>query len=337
MDETAFLDNRRKDWERLDSIVRRAVQSSAGVKRLSREEVREFGPLYRRVAADLAYSRTQGASENLAGYLNDLVAAAHALLYATDRRSWHGLARFFAAELPRTFRRRLPFFWAALALTLGGAVLSYGMVMVSKENVDFIVPHDHMLRSSLDAWVSGQTTRNASDPESVVYATGLMVNNIQVSFNAFALGVLGGFLTAYVLFFNGMILGAFAATVTHAGTQHAFWLGVLPHGVVEISEILIAGAAGLTLGWAVLAPGRSRRRDALAEAARDSVRLVLGGVILLVFAGLTEGFVSHSTLPAPVKLAIALLSGVALYVYLFGAGRTASTEADVSSDRDTAQ
>ena len=90
---------------------------------------------------------------------------------------------------------------------------------------------------------------------------------------------------------------------------------------------VIAGAAGLSLGWALLAPGPYRRRDALVLAARDSVKLIIGGVFLLIFAGLVEGFISHSTLPKPLKIAFGLGSGIALYSYLLFSGRQSAGEA----------
>lgn len=330
MNETSFVESRKDAWARLHAIVGKASRSVAGCRLLDRTELRELGELYRRTCSDLAYARAQRAAESITGYLNDLVGAAHGLLYATDRKTWRGLRRFVVQDFPQTFRKRLPFFWAAALCTGLGAIIAYGLVAASPSNVDYFVPPGHMLRDSLDVWVSGDTTRDASDPESVAYASALMTNNIQVSFTAFAVGILGGVLTVLLLMNNGMVLGAFAAMVGHAGKQGAFWAGVLPHGVVEMSEMLIAGAAGLSLGWALLAPGRRRRRDALIEAARDAARLVVGGVLLLVYAGLTEGFLSHAPVHPALKVAIGLLSGMVLYTYLFRSGRRSSTRQDAA-------
>lgn len=332
MNEAVFVRERQDRWSELERIVRKASRSSAGVRVLTQAELRRFGDLYRRTASDLAYARTQRCSESVTEYLNDLVGAAHGILYTTDTTSWRGIRPFFVEEIPRTFRRRLPFFWAALLFTTVGATLAYGLVTVSPANIDYFVPEGHFLRPSLDAWTSGSTVRAPSDPQSVVYASALMINNIQVSLTAFALGVLGAVITAYILLNNGMVLGAFAAMVGHAGKHGTFWPGVIPHGVVEISEMLMVGAAGLSLGWALLAPGSQSRREALAAAARDAVKLLLAGIILLVFAGLTEGFLSHAPLPNWLKIAVGVASGTALYVYLFRSGAEASTVAsDVST------
>jgi uncharacterized membrane protein SpoIIM required for sporulation len=152
-----------------------------------------------------------------------------------------------------------------------------------------------------------------------------MQNNIGVTFNLFALGITGGVGTAWVLLLNGMILGAFTAMMTHVQQHGNFWPGILPHGVAELTETCIAGAAGLAIGWAILAPGPYRRRDALILAARDSVKLVIGGIFLLIFAGLVEGFISHSLLPKSVKTLFGIATAAVLFSYLFLAGREKDT------------
>jgi uncharacterized membrane protein SpoIIM required for sporulation len=256
------------------------------------------------------------------GQLNNLVARSYALLYQTDARTWRGLRSFLALEFPATFRRQWRFFLAAALFTSLGAAVSYRLVRGNPANVTLFVSEESGFKDSLEQWKSGNVTGKAADSHNAVYASSLMTNNIQVSFLAFALGVLGGILTVYVLFLNGCILGAFCAAVAQSGQLHNFWPGVLPHGVVEISAIFMAGGAGLSLGWAVLAPGAWTRRDAIALAARDSVKLVVGTVALLVFAGFVEGFLSHSQLPRGFKLGFAAVSGVALYGYLMLSGRT---------------
>jgi uncharacterized membrane protein SpoIIM required for sporulation len=155
-------------------------------------------------------------------------------------------------------------------------------------------------------------------------STFIMQNNIQVSFLAFGSGVLAGVLTVYVLVFNGLILGGLTGLTAHYGVGFDLWTFVIGHGVIELSVICIAGGAGLRLGWAVLRPGLHRRRDALALAARQVVRLIVGCVPLLVIAGLIEGFISPAEgLPWPVKWGVGLGSGALLYAYLLLGGRGA--------------
>ena len=319
MDEREFAASRQSGWERLAAIVRLARMD--GIKALSREDIREIGPLYRRAASDLAYARAHAISPSLKNYLNQLVAGAYEQLYQTDTHDWSGLRKFFSMDFPRTFRRRLPFFLAALFFMLAGAGVGYYAVHKSHDNIYVILPPGSQLHESVQYWESGKVTRSAPDAESAVYASGLMVNNTQVSFVAFAFGILAGIPTILSMIYNGAVLGGMAALMSHVHQEPAFWAGILPHGVVELSETCIAGASGLSIGWAIIAPGQWRRRDALSMAAKDSVRLVLGGILLLIFAGLVEGFISHSLLPSLFKIMFGISSGIILYAYLFFAGR----------------
>lgn len=325
MDEREFIEQRQGQWQRLNGILQKA-SSVQGLRALNREELRDLGPLYRRAASDLAYARAHNVSESLASHLNGLVGRAYALFYQTDRRSWSGLLRFFTHDFPDTFRRRSGFFLASLGFLVLGALVGYLVVAQSKDNIYTILPPGNQLHESIKYWESGKVTHKVDDGTAAMYASQLMVNNIRVSFVAFAVGIAGGAMTAVVLFFNGAVVGGMAALMTHVHQHHNFWPGILPHGVVELSETVIAGAAGISLGWALLAPGPYRRRDALVLAARDTVKLIIGGVFLLIFAGLVEGFISHSLLPKPLKITFGVASGIALYSYLLLSGREQPAE-----------
>jgi uncharacterized membrane protein SpoIIM required for sporulation len=320
MDERSFVDSRTEAWDRLAKLVQKA-SASGGLRTLSREELRELGPLYRRVASDLAFARVQGFSQDVVDHLNNLTARAHAILYHTDTRTWPGVRNFLACEFPATFRRRLGFFLASLACLALGGLIGYGLVRAQRTNIDVFVPRESPFRNSLKRWESGDTSGRIPDAEAAAMASFLMQNNIRVTFLAFAAGILGGVFTALLIFYNGAMLGAFAGDMVWVHQQANFWSGIVPHGVVELSATCLAGAAGLSLGWALLVPGPLTRRDALVGAARDAAKLVMGCVFLLMFAGIVEAYLSHSVLPRAVKVAFGMATGVSLYAYLFLAGR----------------
>jgi uncharacterized membrane protein SpoIIM required for sporulation len=142
-----------------------------------------------------------------------------------------------------------------------------------------------------------------------------------VTFLAFAAGILAGLGTALVLVFNGVQLGAVAAVFANYQANLLFWSFVLPHGIIELTAICIAGGAGLWLGSAFLLPGRMTRREALVVRGREAVSLIGGTAVMLVVAGLIEGFISPSDLPSGVKLGAAALTLVLLAMYLGFAGR----------------
>jgi uncharacterized membrane protein SpoIIM required for sporulation len=319
MDEREFVAARDAAWKRLAAIEARA--SSAGLKSLTRQEVRELGPLYRRAASDLAYARAHNASQNLVTRLNALVASGHGLLYRTDTRDWSGFGGFFRKDFPRAFRRRLPFFLAAVGLTLLGFFAAYIAVIRDKNNIDIFIPANSPFRKSLEYWEKGHTSGGRTDAEAAQMTSFYITNNTRVSFMVFAVGIVGGILSAYVLFENGAMVGGLTGVITHAGQHKSYWPALMPHGVVELSAIFISGAAGLSLGWALIAPGPYRRRDSLLIAAREVIPLVIGTILLLLFAGFVEAFISHSALPREMKVAFGVTSGVALYTYLFLSGR----------------
>ncbi len=150
----------------------------------------------------------------------------------------------------------------------------------------------------------------------------IMRNNIQVAFLAFASGLTAGLLTLWVLFFNGLMIGTLSGLTAYYGIGFELWTFVIGHGVIELTIIFISGGSGLMLGWAILHPGLLRRRDALAQAARKAVYLLLGAVPWLVVAGTIEGFISpNEKIATPVKWMVGIGSGIILYGYLLLAGR----------------
>jgi len=154
-----------------------------------------------------------------------------------------------------------------------------------------------------------------------IMATAIMSNNVRVTFLAFAAGILAGVGTALVLVFNGVQLGAVAGVFANYGANLQLWSFVLPHGLIELTAICIAGGAGLWLGSAFLLPGRMTRREALVVRGREAVSLIGGTAVMLVVAGLIEGFISPSDLPREVKLTLAALFALAMVAYLALAGR----------------
>ena len=130
--------------------------------------------------------------------------------------------------------------------------------------------------------------------------------------------------TAWALVTNGMMVGGLAGVATNAKVDLLFWAVILPHGVLELTAICIAGGAGLGLARAIWTPGALPRGDALKLAGAEAAKLMIGVAFLLVIAGLIEGFLTPLPLPPSIKLTFAALSGVALIAYLSLKPRRAS-------------
>ncbi len=317
MTEQLFIEQRQEAWQQLNRIAHESQQR--GIKSLAASDLQSLGPLYRRASSDLAYARTHNFSPETIQRLNSLVARGFALMYQTERNEWRGVGRLFRYDIPNVFRRRVVAFWMAFGFFVIGALVSYVLVMNDRKNLDLFISAD--MKSSLEVWSSGETSNKRPDAVAGVMTSFYIANNTKVALMSYALGVLAAVPTALIGFMNGALIGAFAGEMTYVHQHGNFWPSILPHGVVEMSAIFIAGGAGLSIGWAWLVPGRRRRVDALREAALDSLRLVILSAVMLIFAGFTEAFVSHSLLPKPMKIAYGVTSGVILYIYLFRAGR----------------
>ncbi len=174
-----------------------------------------------------------------------------------------------------------------------------------------------------EAYIDDDFESYYSSAPAAQFSTEVLVNNIQVSFFAYAAGILACIGTAAILVLNGLVLGEAAGLFHAAGEAPKFWGLILPHGLLELTAIVIAGGAGLRIGWALVAPGDRSRGAAVAEEGRRSVPVILGLVIVFVVAGLIEGFVTPSELPTWARVGIGVLAEAAFLAYIVGFGRSA--------------
>jgi len=312
-----FVAARQRAWTRLEELLTRA---GGDLRHLDAEDLEELGALYRRLASDLAIAQRDYPGDRVLLYLNQFFARAHAQVYRGPAGAWRRLARFFLVEFPQVYRANLRLMLAAALLFFGPALAAFFAVKLSEPVQRALVPPGlaELIRH-------GQMWTDVEEGLRPVASSFIMTNNIQVAFLAFAGGVLLGLGSAYVLLMNGLLLGAVAGMCDRYGLSLALWSFVAAHGAIELSVIVIAGGAGLMLGWALLHPGLRARSEALSQAAGQAARLLVGCIPLLVIAGTIEGFVSPSTLLPGVKLAIGAATGVGLHTFLLAAGRARGT------------
>jgi len=312
-----LLEARQKEWQRLDELV---TWGQSGIDRLSPGEVQEMGRLYRAASSDLALAQRDFPNHRVTLFLNQLVGRAHAIIYRGRPLARRQIRRFFSHDFPRTFRELGRFVLAAACLFMVPALLAGAVILLDSQAAEWLLPPE--VQSLVPGLEDKTLWTDIPVNERPYSSTFIMQNNIQVSVIAFAGGILAGIPTAWILAFNGLMLGGLSGLTANYGLAFGLWTFVIGHGVIELSVVFMAGGAGLSLGWAILRPGLLSRRDALMLAARKTVILILGGVLLLVIAGLIEGFISPAEgLPWPVKWSIGIGSGVALYGYLLRAGR----------------
>lgn len=315
MNASELIRNRKSGWERLETLLKRVDRDT--IRSLSESELVEFGQLYRAATSDLAIAQRDFPNQDVGVYLNHLVGRAHPLVYRGEPLVWRRLKNFYLAALPQLYRELLPFMAIAALLFFGTGVVLYAIMLLNPDAATYVLDPAMigLIKAGTPWW------KDLNDFNEIGSAF-IMTNNLRVAFFAYTGGMVLGLLTVYVLLLNGIHLGAVLGLLQYYGNAAPLWEFVIGHGVLELSEITMAGGAGLMLGYVVLRPGLRSRRDSLAIAAQKSIRLLLGTAPLLIIAGVIEGIISPSNvIPAPIKYAIGIASGILLYGYLLLVGR----------------
>jgi uncharacterized membrane protein SpoIIM required for sporulation len=326
-----FITSERPSWTELDDILTR--MESDPYRRLTLEEAKRFHFLYQKVSADLGRIATFASEPALRAYLESLTARAYGEIHETrERRTrfrpWH----WFFVEFPRAFRRQFGAFALSVVITLVGMIFGGFAVALDDEAKEAILPG--MFSNHL-----GDPAKRVADEEKAkhdrfagfhsTFASQLMTNNIGVAIKAVAFGMTFGIGTILLLFYNGVILGLVGIDYILAG-QTLFLLGwLLPHGVIEIPSILIAGQGGLVLGKALIGRGdRAPLTDRLRAVGGDVMTLVGGVAVMLVWAGIVESFFSQYHQPVvPYWLKIAFgCAELAVLVWFLGSKREPDPE-----------
>jgi len=296
-----FQDERGPRWEELRTLTEEARRKP---ERLGPERVRRLGELYRAAAADLAFARRSFPGEPVVERLETLVGRARHLVYdaPTSRRS---VVTFFATDYWRLVALRPAALLVAAACLFAPSALAGAWALRDPGAAAGLVPKEYRA-------VTEPTSSDLglSADEEAAFSSEVFTNNIRVSFLAFAAGLAFGIGTAALLVFNGVLLGTVAGLAVEAGNGRTFFELVTAHGVLELSCIVVAGAAGMRLGWAIVEPGRGTRTNALVAEGRRAVAVVVGTVPWFVVAGLVEGFVT----PEGIGLAGVLSVGIGLGV-----------------------
>jgi uncharacterized membrane protein SpoIIM required for sporulation len=315
MTPTKFVKNRQDDWKKLEGLLKKA--QGGKVARLSEHELRRLGQLYRAATGDLALAQRDFPRHDVTTFLNGLVGRAHHLVYRGGAVEQSQIRHFFTTRFPQLVRHNSRYVWIATVLLFGPAFICWWLVLQEPDLAYRLFPD---ARPIFDIVVQeGKLWIDIPPEESSIAGAGIMTNNIQVTFMAFAGGILAGLLTIYVLLLNGMSFGAIFGFVQAYGLAPDLWEFVIGHGPVELSVICVAGGAGLRLGHSIVAPGLMRRRDAIAEAGREAMGMITGCAVLLIIAGIIEGFISPSALPWPIKAMVGVSSGMLMWSYILRA------------------
>lgn len=315
-----FRAEREADWQRLEAMLDLIEKKSPS--RLSSDDLFELPRLYRSTLSALSIARETSLDGSMIAYLESLSTRAYFILYGCRDPFWKQLGGFFARGWPAAVRGMVPEILIIAALFIGSALAGYFLVMADPGWFNAIVPGE--LASGRNMQASAETLRKSiyGAPEHGglhIFATFLFTHNSQISIMAFALGFAFGIPTLFLIASNGVMLGAFYAVFMSKGLGVGFTGWLMIHGSTELSAIILAGAAGLHIGRAVAFPGARSRLAAAGEAGRRGALVMIGVVIMLLVAGLLEGFARQLITADAVRFAIAA-SMFALWVVYFALG-----------------
>jgi uncharacterized membrane protein SpoIIM required for sporulation len=316
-DTRRFRAEREAEWRRLEALIVRSERRS--VRTLTDEELLALPILYRGALSSLSVARETSLDLELINYLEALCARAYFLVYGVRTSVWQRLAGFFARDWPVAVRGMWKETLAALLLTLIGTLAGYYLVAGEPSWYDNILPEG--LANGRDFSASTESLRGTLYHEEGAqglgfFATLLFTHNAQISMGCFALGFAFGVPTAMLLIYNGSMLGAILALFASRGLGLEMGGWLIIHGTTEFFAIVLSGAAGIRIGWSVVFPGEETRFAAASRAGRAAAAVMGGVVVMLLVAGLLEGFGRQLVTGDSARYAIGL-SMLALWLAYF--------------------
>ncbi|MFC4556030.1 stage II sporulation protein M [Georgenia faecalis] len=309
MDVDAFAAVHGPQWDRLRALTERS--------RLTGPEVDELVGLYQASATHLSAVRTSAPDPALVARLSTLLAAARGRIAGAHELRLADVTAFFTLSLPAAFYRLR---WWTLAVTVAFvavAAVSGWWVATNPAAMATLGSPEELEQYADESFAAYYSNYPAGD-----FAGQVWTNNAWIAAQCIGLGITG-FYPAFVLYQNAVGVGSAAGILAEYGSLEVFFGLILPHGLMELTAIFIAGGAGLKLFWAWVSPGPRTRSRAVAEEGRSLFTVALGLVVVLGVSGLVEGFVTPSGLPGWLKIAIGALVLAGYWTYTIVLGRRA--------------
>ena len=305
MKEEKFKKENIKVWEEFESILK--LIKSKGFKKSESNKIDRFLTLYNKICSHLSYSRTNFKNSPTTLYLNNLVATAHGYIYKTKSSGIAEIFNFLLKRYPILLVENSRFIITSFLIFLAGLLFSFLLIIVFPDNI-YIFASEEFVEHILSL---GELTGQGSS-----MSANIMTNNIAVSLYAFSYGVTLGIGTIYVLIVNAFMLGSAFAVAYLNDINLQFFSMILPHGVLELFSIFVAGGAGLLIGYSIINPGRLSRKDSIIKGSKTSLLLVMGTIPLFIIAGIIEGFISFFSKNVTLNLSIALADIIFLTFYI---------------------
>lgn len=286
-------------------------------------EISNFPLDYRCVCHHLAIAKHRRYSTYLIERLNQLVLKCHHLLYKHNPKFNNQILSFLVSGFPRALRENSRFVWFATALFLLPGLLMFTVCYLNSDMIYSVMAAENVrqFESMYDPANKVLGRERESDTDLLMFGYYIQ-HNISISFQMFAGGIVFGLGAIFFLFYNGLILGATAGHIANIGFSDTFFPFVIGHGAFELTAIVLSGAAGLIIGFALIDPGQHSRVVALQRASREAIKIIYGSTIMLVIAAFLEAFWSSSSeLSIVIKYSVGAFFWFIVITYCYFAGR----------------
>jgi uncharacterized membrane protein SpoIIM required for sporulation len=330
VDLDAYVQAHSREWQRLETLVRQ--------RRLSGAESDELVERYQQVATHLSVVRTSAADASLVAHLSSLLARARNRAAGTHVTTWRSVASFFIERFPAALYRQR---WWWLGVLAANVLVTAVMLLWLLQHPS--VEQSMMSPAEIEDLVNEDFEGYYSEFAASHFAAQVWINNAFVAALCVALGVLG-FPVVYLLFSNVARIAVIGSIMHRAGHGGHFWGLILPHGLLELTAVFVAGGVGLRLFWSWVEPGELTRSQSMAREGRTAGTVVLGLVVVLLVSGMIEAFVTPSALPTWARIGIGLLAEALFFAYVFVLGRgavrrghTGDLDASLLEDRTATQ
>lgn len=305
MNEATFIKQNKIKWEGFETLIK----DGANVKADNLAEV------YIKITDDLAFSRTHFTQSQLTPYLNGLASEIHLSIYKNKKEESSRFINFWKSELPQVMSESLKYVLISFIIFAMSGLIG-ALSAAHDDTFVRLIMGDHYVNETLSNIDKGDPMAVYKQMGQTEMFLGITFNNIRVSFLVFVAGVFTSIASGYLLFSNGIMLGAFQYFFYQKGLLATSVLTIWIHGTLEISAIIIAGAAGIIMGNGLLFPGTHSRLQSFKNGAKKGLKIIIGLIPVFILAGFLEGFITRMTgMPDLIKIAIILGSAVFIFIY----------------------
>jgi len=306
MREAAFVKQNKEKWIAFEKAM--ALKLNADPDKLSDD--------YIQLTNDLSYARTYYPESKTLLYLNSLASQAHQKIYINKREDKNRIIQFWKTEFPLFFydhQKTLLYAFLIFAVATAIGVIS----ALNDDSFVRLILGDAYVNETINNIDKGDPTAIYKSGSEIGTFLGITINNIRVALLAYAFGVITSLGTAYILFSNGVMLGAFFTFFYSRNLLFEASKSIWLHGVIEISVIIVAGCAGLVMGNSILFPKTFSRRVSFMRGAKNGLKIVISTIPFFIIAGFIEGFITrYSNMPVWLAMTI-IFSSLTLIVYYY--------------------